>query len=354
MAICASNTFLFPFLPALCGAVFVGTGWPASSAGRLCRWSQGRALLNALVIAAIVWISVVRYHQYPKVGGNVQAAGMEVFDRLEPTPAAVYLDQFNLITFFTFHHDWNWSFLKLQPPIPGIDVYRLRRGREQMLAFRDKTEWNLEPDDTTVYAKLAQCLKALKMRDLSVFSARQAPPKAPFSDLKLVKRTIVTLASGSAVCVQRLTVNPSGWYATFRQSSCEPVDIQPLQVKGTFDDGSDDLQYSGLWNHGSFPAAAGGTVSYSNSPGAVASLSFEGSEITYVYSKAFNRGIAEIRLDGIARGDIDLYSSSIVWQARTAFRDLTPGKHTFEVTVSGRKDAAATDRYVDVDAFVVH
>jgi hypothetical protein len=341
---------LFPFL-ILFGAIVV-----ESMAGKLSGMVpvQGRLLLNALAIAAIVWISAVRYEQYPKVGGNVGAGGMAVFDRLEPTPAAVYLDQFNLITFFTFHHDWDWSSLKLPQPIPGIDVYRLHRGSDQMLVFRDKTEWNLEPDDSSVYGKLARCLQTLKIQDLSVFSARQAPPKAPFSDLKLVKRTIVTLAADSAVCVQRMIVNPVGWYATFRPSDCAPVNVQPIQVTGTFDDVSDDIHYAGAWNHGSFPPAAGGTVSYSNSPGAVASVSFEGSELTYVYSKAFNRGIAGVKLDGIARGDIDLFSPKIAWQARTVFRDLPPGKHTFELTVSGRKDAAATDRYVDVDALIVH
>jgi hypothetical protein len=36
-----------------------------------------------------------------------------------------------------------------------------------------------------------------------------------------------------------------------------------------------------------------------------------------------------------------------------AFRNLTPGKHTFELTVAGRKQAAATDQYVDLDALIV-
>jgi hypothetical protein len=79
---------------------------------------------------------------------------------------------------------------------------------------------------------------------------------------------------------------------------------------------------------------------------------FEGTAVTYVYTKAWNRGIAEVKLDGISRGEIDLYSPKIVWQARTAFTGLTSGKHTFELIVAGRKEAAATDRYVDLDALV--
>ncbi len=109
-------------------------------------------------------------------------------------------------------------------------------------------------------------------------------------------------------------------------------------MTGTFDDISDDIVYNArLWSHALFPEASGGTVTYSNSPGAAARVSFEGSEITWVYAKAFNRGIAEVKLDGIPRGDIDLYSPKIVWQTRKTFDGLAPGKHTFEVIVTGRK-----------------
>jgi hypothetical protein len=341
---------LFPFL-VFCGAIVV-----ERIAGKLSGLVpvRGRLALNALVIAGIVSVSVFQFERYPRGGGKVLADQMAVFDRLEPRPEAVFLDQFNLITFFTFHDDWDWSFLKLKTPIPGVDVYRVHRGPDQILVFRDKTQWNFEPDDFAVYSKLAECLRTLKIGNLSIFSARQAPPKAPFFDFKPIKRSVVKLASDSAVCVQRLAVNQVGWYATFRQSNCTSPDLLPVRSTGTFDDSNEEIHYAGQWNHGSFPPAAAGTVSYSNDPRAVAWLSFEGSEITYIYSKAFNRGIAEIKLDGTARGDIDLYSPRIIWQARAEFRNLTPGKHTFELIVSGRKQAAASDRYVDVDAFVVH
>jgi hypothetical protein len=315
---------------------------------------NGRLLLNGLVLAAIVWVSVVRFEQYPKVAGNVSEDRMQVFDRLEPAPTAVYLDQYNLILFFIYHHTWDWSSLKLQPPIPQVDVYRLRRGKEQMLVFRDHTNWNADPDDSAVYSELAECLRAETIPELSVFGARQVPPKPPLSDPRAVRGGIVKLAASSGLCVERLAVNQVGWYATFRQSNCAPVDLKLPQVTGTFDDINDDVLYTGLWSHASFREAAGGTVSFSNSPGAVARLSFEGSEITWVYTKAFNRGIAEVRVDGVAAGEIDLYSPKIVWQARKTFGGLTPGKHTFEVIVAGRKDGAATDRFVDVDEFIVH
>jgi len=312
---------------------------------------RGRVLVNALILVAIAGFSVAPFERYPRRDGKVLANQMAIFDRLEPAPRAVYLDQYSLIAFFIFHDSWEWSPVKLPRPIPGIEVYRLRQGPNEMLVFRDRV-WNVDPDDAYVYAKLAECVRAEKIEDLSLFSPRQTPPKPPLSDLRGVRRTIAALATDNGVCVERQAVNRVGWYATFRRSECAPRDIPPPQVRGVFDDISDDIGYSGEWRHGLFAEAAGGTLSYSNDPGAVVRVPFEGSEITWIYTKAFNRGIAEVKLDGIARGDIDLYSPNIVWQVRKKFDGLTTGKHTFEVIVSGRKDAAATDRYVDVDGFV--
>ena len=98
--------------------------------------------------------------------------------QLERAPAAVYLDQFNLITFFIYHHTWDWSFLKLPQSIPGIDVYRLRRGSDQMLVFRDKTRWNVDPDDPVVYTTLAECLRLGSCRrSRSSASVRRHPSR---------------------------------------------------------------------------------------------------------------------------------------------------------------------------------
>jgi hypothetical protein len=336
---------LFPFL-ALCLGVF------AANLNALVR-GYGRWLLHGALALLIVGISVVRFQEFPKISANVLGDRIELFNRLEPSPKAVYLDQFNLITFFIYHHDWQWSFLKQQHRIPGIDIYQLRKGPRQMLVFRDITQWNAQPDDAAIYYKLAECLRAGRISDISIFCVRQSPPEPPLSDVKLTQSEIVSLAAGFSVCVQRLLVNPVGWYGTFRNSGCTASDLTPRPMSGEFDDANDAIEYSGMWNHGSFSPAANGTVSYSNDPTASARLLFKGQEITYVYSKAFNRGIAAIKIDGADRGVIDLYSPKIGWQSRAVFNGLAPGNHIFEVAATGRKDDAATDRVVDIDALIV-
>ena len=128
----------------------------ASAAGPFVP-AHGRAAANAVFIAAIVWISAVRYQQYPKVPYNVGREQMQIFDRLEPAPKAVFLDQYNLILFYIFHQMWTWKSVEPPQPIPDTDVYRLRRGAEEMVVFRDKTDWNIDPTDPAVFARLAAC-----------------------------------------------------------------------------------------------------------------------------------------------------------------------------------------------------
>jgi hypothetical protein len=336
---------LFPFF-VLCAAVFADRA--ATRIPTQAQWA-----VTAAVALAIAGISTAWFIDYPKDSGTLLKEPMDVFDRVEPAPVAVYVDQFNLITFFIYHDDWRWTSVEPSRLIPGIDVYRVTKGARQMLVFRDKTEWNVKPGEAPIYAKLAECLRDGKTPEISVFSALQTPPEQPFSNLKLMRRTIASLASDSSVCAQRLTLKSDGWYGTFRASDCTATDLKAPRKTGTFDDTSDEIEYTGAWTHASFTNAAGGTVSFASEPAAGARLEFRGTEITWVYTKAFNRGIASVKIDGVPREDIDLYSPTIVWQSRTTFGGLAAATHTFELTVTGRKDAPATGRFVDLDALVV-
>lgn len=334
---------LFPFF-VICAAILADRLTAAMP-------DKGRLALTAAMALAIAVVSTQRFEQYPKVSENVMSEPMKVFDNLEPAPASVYLDQFNLITFFIYHHNWQW--VSLPQPIPGIDVYRIHRGKRQMLVFRDKTEWNVKPDNAAVYHKLAECLRDTGVPEVSVFGALQTQSGPSLTHLRAVRYSIVNEATASTVCAQRLAVNAFGWYATFRASGCTNPDVKPPRTSGTFDDTSDEIEYSGSWSQASFTTAAGGTLSFSNDPASSARLSFKGTEITWVFARAWNRGIASVKIDGVPRGEFDLYSPKIVWQSHTTFGGLAPGDHVFELALTGRKNAAATDRYTDIDALVV-
>ena len=53
------------------------------------------------------------------------------------------------------------------------------------------------------------------------------------------------------------------------------------------------------------------------------------------------------------RARLDLYAPEVRWQASTTFDALPAGVHTFAVRVTGEKNAASQDCFVDLDQLIV-
>lgn len=122
------------------------------------------------------------------------------------------------------------------------------------------------------------------------------------------------------------------------------------------DDSSKKIEYSGEWEHsGSFADAYGGSISYSRTRGDSASVTFEGTGFAYYASSEFNRGIAEVCLDGRPLGKFDLYNPSRIKRQKLicSEKHLEQGVHTLTVTVTGEKNQKASDAYIDIDAIEV-
>lgn len=123
---------------------------------------------------------------------------------------------------------------------------------------------------------------------------------------------------------------------------------------GTYDDLDPRIEYRGSWmSDCQFSQAAGGSITCSDVPGDALRFWFSGTAITYVYTRAANRGVAQIVIDGRTRASIDLYSHETQWQGQTVFGSLEPGPHTIEVRVMERKNPRSSNYYVDLDRFVV-
>ena len=132
-----------------------------------------------------------------------------------------------------------------------------------------------------------------------------------------------------------------------------PRDASPLQP-GTYDDLDPRIEYTGAWLHDrQFAASAGKSITYSKQPGDMVRVFFSGTAIEYVYTKALNRGGAEVSIDGKLRASLDEYSPEILWQQRSVFDGLTFGPHTFELKVTKQKNQKSSDYFVDVDQVVV-
>ena len=126
----------------------------------------------------------------------------------------------------------------------------------------------------------------------------------------------------------------------------------PVSAPGVIDDSSSQLCWTGDWQSQLFPQAIDGTITYANQAGASVTIAFEGSALKYVYTKASNRGLAEITIDESSRGTIDLYNPEVNWQASTTFSGLGSGRHLAVLRVLNQRHPSATDSIVDVDAFV--
>jgi hypothetical protein len=150
-----------------------------------------------------------------------------------------------------------------------------------------------------------------------------------------------------------IEVQAVGSDSTFSDIDAFAVDIATVGA-GTYDDPHAQIKYFGYWSPQTGVADAyGNTLHWSNVAGAFNRFTFTGSQITYVYSKAANRGKAAITIDGVNKGYVDLYASATQRQQSTTFSNLGSGTHTIHIQVSGLKNQASTDYFVDVDRLIV-
>jgi len=139
-----------------------------------------------------------------------------------------------------------------------------------------------------------------------------------------------------------------------RSTPLHPDHDRAAAPPGSYDDWARWILYRGAWMRDrQFAAASGGTLTYSATPGDSVRFWFTGHRIVYVYTKALNRGIAQVLIDGVERARLDLYSTDTQWQSRSEFGNLGEGRHVIEIRVLDTTNARSSDHYVDLDGFIV-
>jgi hypothetical protein len=144
----------------------------------------------------------------------------------------------------------------------------------------------------------------------------------------------------------------AGWEVAAVRSEPLPLPAMTLEA-GAYDDAHPAFRYRGPWLHDTeAPGASGRTLTYSGHPGASLTFRFQGQRLVYVFTRAPNRGVASLWLDGRNVGEVDLYSPEVRWQQKAQF-NFPKGLHDAEIRVEKRTHRLATGFHVDVDRWEI-
>jgi hypothetical protein len=133
-------------------------------------------------------------------------------------------------------------------------------------------------------------------------------------------------------------------------ATATPLPI-PSSPSTTFQDTSPSIAYD-LWQGVADPTASGGTYRASPTKGATATFKFTRTGITWITRKGPSQGIAAVTIDGVKKGNINLYSASPQGFSQT-YSGLAAKHHTITVTVTGTKSVLSSGTNVAIDAFIV-
>ena len=145
-------------------------------------------------------------------------------------------------------------------------------------------------------------------------------------------------------------------YLARLQPTCRPrqeraaVEVGP----GFYDDFDPALVFRGDWTKDTgFEQPDRHTITFTDDARAEAQIVFQGKALTYCYTKARNRGMASVTIDGVEQGSVDLYSPTDEWQSRTRFCCFAPGRHVAVIRVTGTANPRSSGKFIDVDSFTV-
>ncbi len=120
-------------------------------------------------------------------------------------------------------------------------------------------------------------------------------------------------------------------------------------------DTGDAYRYSPGWTPWKGNGPRGETLHYANRAGCTARLTFVGTRVELLHKIGPDCGIARITVDGrLVAEQLDTYAPAVEWNHRTVLAEnLTQGQHTVTVEVTGQRDEASSNTYVQIVGFGV-
>jgi hypothetical protein len=191
--------------------------WPFLLADRLL--NSVPRIPNFLAAGAfaigILVVGMQNYEAWPKSNELLLSDQIARYNRLFPAAQAIYIDQFNLTTFFMHHHNWKWEFVA--PLSATVDVYKLSHDNRSMLMFRDKDHWNLDLRDPLLFSQMARGMRTSHLTSTTIFGLAQPVGKTRTeAQVAAYRNRVAELTAAEGLCVQRLDLDNYDVYAEFR------------------------------------------------------------------------------------------------------------------------------------------
>src|SRR6185312_6012480 len=145
----------------------------------------------------------------------------------------------------------------------------------------------------------------------------------------------------------------------------DAFDVQPDTTVSHWQNSNPDMRFSSGWTKSSnnFPWSGSGvsnlpelpiTAHETQAAAETLTLAFRGTGMSWIGYRGPDAGIAQVRIDGGAASEVDMYSPIATFQP-TVFNafGLADANHTLTITATGRKNAASSAARVVVDAIDV-
>ncbi len=197
-------------------------------------------------------------------------------------------------------------------------------------------------------------LDGTPVAEVDLYAATPQAPAAVF--------TSAELASGSHTLVIEVTgtANPSasGTIVVVDAFDVTSSTTSPPPPSGTVtrvEETDPAVAYSPGWIHDTaYGPWSGGSARYSVDAGAHATFSFTGTGVSWIGYRGRYGGIVQVYLDGALAAELDTYSATEEIAVPVYTRNgLASGSHSLRVELTGRRNPAAANSEIAVDAFDV-
>lgn len=124
---------------------------------------------------------------------------------------------------------------------------------------------------------------------------------------------------------------------------------------GTYQEDNNALVYTGTWKSRTSNDYDNNALKLGTATNSSVEFKFNGTSFEWYGTKANNRGIATVYIDGKEVKSVDAYASSTAFTELLYKPDtLASGTHTVKIVVSGSKNQLSSNIQIDLDKIVIN